>query len=216
MPSRRLLTTIAAPALPLPTPDYQIGFFSKFNSILRLYFNQIDNVIRSLLDVNGGALINSPYGAFYSNAVQTFGAANTPTIVVLGTTQGASGMSLASNKVTVALDGIYKVDWALQFRNTDAGASAIHDATFWLRKNGVDLPNSAYYVSVNERHGGVDGMLLTFATFGLQAVAGDYIEIVAAVTNTAVGLYYEPAQVAPYAHPSVPSTYVTVTFISAV
>ena len=214
MPSSRLLRGLAAPALPLAPGEYEPSFFSRLNGILRLYFNRIDAIISALTDVNGAALLNAPFGAFLNGAIQTFGAANTPTIVTLGTTQGASGMSLAANRITFAIDGIYKVDWALQFYNTST--SAIHDATFWLRKNGVDIPNSAYYVSVSERHAGVDGTLLSFATFGFLAVAGDYIEIVCAVTNTALGLYYEPAQAAPYAHPSVPSTYVTVTFISAV
>lgn len=210
---RRLLTGFVAPALPIAEKEYNPSFFNRLSGILRLYFNRIDSTIGALLDINGGALLNSPYGAFLNNATQNFGVANTPTIVVLGTTQGASGLSLASNRITFTLDGLYKIDWALQFYNT---GTTIQDATFWLRKNGADIPNSAYYVSVNERHGGVDGTVLAFATFGFLAVAGDYIELVAAVTNTAVGLYYEPAQTVPYAHPSVPSTYVTVTFISAV
>lgn len=213
MSARRLLEGVAAPALPIPTQDYQPGFFSRLNNTLRLYFNQLDNVIRSLLDVNGGALINNPYGAFMNLAVQTFAAANTPYVVVMGTTQGASGMSLASNRITFALDGIYNVIWNLQFENSDTAAQ---DATVWLRKNGVDIPNSAFYFTIGPKHGSTNGTSDQTANFGFLAAAGDYIEIVTAVTSTTVSLYYEPAQVAPYAHPSVPSTYVTVTFISAV
>lgn len=216
MAGSRLLRGLAAPALPTAGKEYEAGFFNRLNNVLRLYFNRIDAIVSALLDVNGGALINNPYGAFYTNAVQTFGAANTPTIVVMGTTQGASGMSMASNRITFGIDGVYSLNIGLQFYNTAAGASVIHDATFWVRKNGTDLAGSAYYVSIPARHGGVDGTVLAQASFGFQAAANDYLELYCAVTNTAVGLYYEPAQVAPYAHPSVPSTYVTVAFISAV
>lgn len=210
---RRLLQSVVSPALPHAPDAYDGSFFNRFNNVLRLYFNRIDAVISALLDVNGGALLNTPYGAFYNNAVQTFGAANTPTVVVIGSTQGASGMALASNKITFDIDGLYNVTFALQFYNTSA---SIQDATFWLRKNGTDIPNSSYHFTVTERHGGVDGTILSFANFGFTATAADYIELVAAVTATSLGLYYEAAQTVPYAHPSVPSTYVTVTFISAV
>ena len=211
--TRRLLQGFVSPALPVAESEYNPSFFNRFNSVLRLYFNKIDNLISSLLDVNGGALINNPYGAFYTNAVQTVSAANTITTVSLTATQEANGMSLASNKITFALDGIYHVQWNLQCANSNAG---IQDVTIWVRKNGVDLPNSAYLFTITEKHGATDGRLNQTADFGLAAVANDYIEIMWAATSTSVTLYYEPAQTVPYAHPSVPSSYVTVTFISAV
>jgi len=211
--ARRLLQGFAAPALPLPPTDYEAGFFNRFNAVLRLYFSRIDAALTALLDVNGGALINNPYGAFYTNAVQTLSAANTITTVTLSTTQGANGISLASNKVTFALDGVYHVQWNLQCANSNAG---IQDTTVWLRKNGTDIPNSAYLFTITEKHGAVDGRLNQTADFGLSAVAGDYVELMWAGTSTSISLYYEAAQTVPYAHPSVPSAYVTITFISAV
>ena len=211
--SRRLLQGFVSPALPSAEQEYSPSFFNRFNGILRLYFNKIDNLIASLLDINGGALINSPYGAFYTNAVQTLSAANTITTVTLSTTQGANGMTLASNKITFALDGIYSVMYNLQTANSNAG---IQDATVWLRKNGTDIPNSAYLFTLTEKHGATDGRHDHMANFGFVATAGDYIELMWAATSTGVSLYYEAAQTVPYAHPSVPSAYVTVTFISAV
>ena len=210
---RRLLAGFAAPALPIAEQEYSQSFFNRFNNILRLYFNRIDSTFSALLDVNGAALLNAPYGAFLSTAVQTLSAANTPTIVSLNTTQGASGLSLASNKITFALDGLYRVGFNLQSANASA---SIQDATVWLRKNGVDIANAAFLFTITEKHGAIDGRVDQQAEFGFLAVAGDYIELYWAATSTQVSLYYEPAQTVPYAHPSVPSTYVTVIFISAV
>jgi hypothetical protein len=35
-----------APALPYPPTEYSAAEFEQFNKILRLYFNQLDNVLR--------------------------------------------------------------------------------------------------------------------------------------------------------------------------
>ena len=201
MSLRRLLDGVVAPALPVAPPDYETGFFNRLSNILRLYFNRLDSIINALLDVNGGAFLSSPYGAFAQASVQTFAAANTPYVVVLNTTQGAGGVSLSSNRINFEIDGIYNVIYNMQFTNSD---TVEQDCTVWLRKNSVDLPNSAAYFTIGKRHGSVDGTTDQTGHFGFLAVAGDYIEIVAAVTSTTVSLYYEPAQVAPYAHPSVP------------
>lgn len=37
----------AAPALPLPPAEYSQQYFDSINSVLRLYFNQLDQALRS-------------------------------------------------------------------------------------------------------------------------------------------------------------------------
>lgn len=52
-----LLTTLikrfTAPALPQPTGEYDQKYFDKFNSILRLYFNQLDQLLGQLVSGTG-------------------------------------------------------------------------------------------------------------------------------------------------------------------
>ncbi len=52
-----LLTTLikrfTAPALPQPTGEYDQKYFDKFNSILRLYFNQLDQLLGQLVNGTG-------------------------------------------------------------------------------------------------------------------------------------------------------------------
>jgi hypothetical protein len=213
MSARRLLGSFTAPSLPIAEKEYATRYFDKFNAILRLYFNRLDNAITTLLNINGGALLNNPYGAFYTNSIQTLSAANTITTVTLSSTQGANGMTLASNRITFDFDGIYHIEYNLQCANSNAG---IQDVTAWIRKNGTDVPNSAFLFTITEKHGAVDGRVDSVGNFGVQIAATDYVEIMWAATNTNVTLYYEAAQTVPYAHPSVPSVYATVTFISAV
>lgn len=209
----RLLQGIKAPQLPAGPIEYDAGFMNRFSDVLRQYFNRLDATVSALVDINGGSLINSPYGAFSNNAVQTLGAADTATIVTLANTTAASGMTLASNKITVNQDGVYSVRCRFQLSNSNA---AMQDGAFWIRKNGTDLAESAALFTVNELHTAVNGRMVLALDVRVALTANDYIELYWAATNTAVTLYYEAAQGAPYARPSVPSTSVLVTFISAV
>ena len=46
--SNEELNRFTAPALPVPRPQYDPQAQSQYNNILRLYFNQLDNVFRQL------------------------------------------------------------------------------------------------------------------------------------------------------------------------
>lgn len=50
-----IIKRFKAPALPEPVPAYDRTYFDKFNSILRLYFNQLDELLRQIV-----ATTNSP------------------------------------------------------------------------------------------------------------------------------------------------------------
>ena len=85
-----------APALPQPTEEYEQRFFDKFNSILRIYFNQIDNAIGLLLGGQGGRFLSNPYGAFQDLTTQT-APANTAQVMRFNTTDLANGVTLGSH-----------------------------------------------------------------------------------------------------------------------
>jgi len=44
-----IIKRFKAPALPEPVPDYDRNYFDKFNSVLRLYFNQLDELLRQIV-----------------------------------------------------------------------------------------------------------------------------------------------------------------------
>jgi hypothetical protein len=57
-----------APALPLPPGQYDTGYQNQYNNILRIYFNQLDNVLRQLVAAQG------PYGIYAAGtAADAFG-----------------------------------------------------------------------------------------------------------------------------------------------
>ena len=82
------LTRVAAPALPFAPMEYQQRFVDDLNSILRLYFNQIDALV-SQLQVAQLNTLALPQGSFFQDGVTTLSAGinnSATTIPVVSTT----------------------------------------------------------------------------------------------------------------------------------
>ena len=84
-----------APNLLVAPVDYRQQYVDQLNNALRLYFNQIDNGMASLLSPSGGGLLQFPNGAFHQNGYTTLtnaipNSSSTATIVVASTAGFAS------------------------------------------------------------------------------------------------------------------------------
>jgi hypothetical protein len=179
-------------------------------NILRLYFNRLDNFTQLIGATGGGQYLSNPYGAFSSDQDQTT-TANTATLMTLNTTDFSNGVSIASSKITVASEGIYNLQFSVQFSNTD---TAFQDVYIWLRQNGVDITGSTGFVSVPNRHAGTDGHIIIGWNYFLSMAATDYVEIYWSVPNTAVTIQHLAASGTP-TKPSTQSVVATMTFVSA-
>jgi len=198
-----------APNLPLAPDQYDRQFQDQFESILRLYFNQLDNVFGALLGPTGAKYLKFPYGAFSSDQDQT-AIANTATLMTLNTTDFANEVSISSSEITVVNAGIYNLQFSAQFQNTD---TAFQDVYIWLRQNGVDIPGSTGFVSVPNRHAGTDGHTIIGWNYFLNMAAGDHIEIYWSVPNTAVSIQHIAASGSP-TKPATQSVVATMSFVS--
>ena len=94
------INSIVAPALPQPPEEFEQGFFNKFNSVLRLYFNQIDRVLSLVVGNRGGQYLSFPYGAFQDTTTQT-APANTAQVMRLNQVDFADGVTLGSHTATL-------------------------------------------------------------------------------------------------------------------
>lgn len=198
-----------APNLPLAPDQYDRQFQDQFESILRLYFNQLDNVFGALLGPTGAKYLKFPYGAFSSDQDQT-AIANTATLMTLNTTDFANEVSISSSEITVVNAGIYNLQFSAQFQNTD---TAFQDVYIWLRQNGVDIPGSTGFVSVPNRHAGTNGHTIIGWNYFLNMAAGDHIEIYWSVPNTAVSIQHIAASGSP-TKPATQSVVATMSFVS--
>ena len=198
------------PRLPAAPLDYDPSYMGQLSSVLRLYFNQLDNAFAALLDSSGGSYLRAPYGAFSSDQDQT-ATINTATLMTLNTTDFSNQVSIASSKITVQNAGIYNLQFSAQFQNTD---TAFQDVYIWLRQNGVDIPGSTGFVSVPNRHAGTDGHLIVGWNYFISMEATDYVEIYWSIPSTAVSIQHLAASGSP-TKPSTQSVVATMSFVSA-
>ena len=201
---------VVQPRLPSAPKEYDAQFIEQYSNILRLYFNQLDNLTGVLLGASGGRFVQFPYGAFSSDQDQTT-TANTATLMTLNTTDFANDVSISSSKITAANAGIYNLQFSAQFTNTD---TAFQDVYIWLRQNGVDIPGSTGFVSVPNRHAGTDGHSIIGWNYFLNMAAADYVEIYWSIPNTAVSIQHLAASGTP-TKPSTQSVVATMSFVSA-
>jgi len=111
-------------------------------------------------------------GAFYSTASQTAGTVNTAVQTTMNTTAFARGITQASNALTFAYAGTYKVEVKHQLVNTDSQAHAVW---VWARLNGTAIPYAGRRVSAVQRHGGTDGKTVSVGFFSVTVAAGDVL-----------------------------------------
>jgi hypothetical protein len=199
------------PRLPVAPVEYDRLYVDTLTDILRLYFNQVDNLTQSLLTNTGGRFLRSPYGAFSSNQDQTT-TANTATLMTLNTTDFANAVSISSSKITVVNPGIYNLQFSVQLENND---NASQDTFIWLKQNGVDIVGSAGKVGLPARKGVGDPFHNIFGwNYFVSMAASDYIEIYWSTTNVNVTIQFYPASGSP-TKPSTQSVVATMSFVSA-
>jgi hypothetical protein len=136
------------------------------------------------------AITNIAVGQFESHVDQTATSANVGYVVQMNNAAGFnSGITIASStNVTVAATGIYSVNASMQFANSD---TTNHTSTFWFRKNGTNIPNSASIISVPKAADG--GKTLGQVTILDSITVSSYIQLVWSVSNVAVTLDYSSA-----------------------
>jgi len=214
-----------APNLLVAPVDYRQQYIDQLNNALRLYFNQIDNGMASLLSPAGGGLLQFPFIEASDNAVQYATATNTATIVEWTTTSLGNYFTLnAGYTATAEVAGIYKITYSLQFANND---NAAHDAIVWLRVNGstsaADVANSTTIFTVAARKSAlIPTKVCGYSEVVFALNAGDEVGLwwgtdQAATSGGATGVYMfsQVAQTTPMAYPATPSALGSITFVSA-
>jgi hypothetical protein len=142
------------------------------------------------------------FGSFYDTTTQTAAAINTAYAMTINTTDLSQGVYIGSptSRIYVDRPNVYNVQFSAQLDKTSGGTGLVW---IWLRKNGVDVPDSTGFVRLQ----GNSAELLAAWNYLVQLNAGDYIEIMWEVDDTSVQILYEAATAV---HPATPSVIVTV------
>ena len=207
-----LLNLVAPPALPLARDDYDRPYQDQLNNILRLYFTQLSATLNSLVGDTGGRFLQTPYAAIQRTTDKTF-TANTATQITFDQNDYLNGCANdGTDGIAVTYNGLYNYQFSVQLKNTD---SQIHSAWIWLRVNNVDVPGTGSKFDVISSHGGTPGYIIAACNFYVDLVAGDTVEMWAAVNNVAVSFEAEAAQTSPFPMPAIPSVVATLSFVSS-
>jgi hypothetical protein len=209
---KQQLENPSSPSLGFAPEVYERRHFSENYGALNTYFRKTISVLGALFGPQGGKFLNTPHGAFHSSIDQV--AANTTTAypVYFGTTDISNGVTVASDsRLTVAVDGIWNVQFSLQIKNVSNDGQ---DFDIWFRKNGTNIAdsNSRFHIPARKSSGD-PSHLIAGLNFFVEMVAGDYIEVVGCVTSTDVSLEAFPAGTSP-TRPATPSAIATMTFVS--
>jgi hypothetical protein len=103
---------------------------------------------------------------------------------------------VSGSRITAAVAGTYQILASLQVQKTDGGTD---DINFWVKKNGVNEPNSAYNLTLQ----GGGAAQLGYINWVVTLAAGGYVELWWYSADVNARLLTDPA-VAPY--PDVPAS----------
>ena len=177
--------------------------------------------VNSSLFTGLGAEITLPHIGAYDSGNQYADGDNDPTIVTWDATDSTFGFSLASNVATSTYDGVFKIDYSLQFVNTD---NAAHDIYVWLQVNGSNVSNSATKFTIPARKAVGDySYICAYSTVTFTVSANDSIGLWWATdkayntTGPVDGVYMfsEASASSPYSRPAVPSAIGNILYMSA-
>jgi hypothetical protein len=200
-----------APRLPAAPVEYDARYVDELTNILRLYFNQNDQLNSTLTQGTGGRFIGLPYGAWHDTTTQTAAAA-TATLITLNAVDFEQAVTLvSSSKITATYAGIYNIQFSIQLSNTSATADNV---TIWYRQNGSDVANSAGIATCPGKHGSTPGALVFGWNEFFQLNAGDYLQLYWTTDSGTTTLATYAAGVAP-THPASPGVAVSAQFVSA-
>lgn len=181
--------------------DLQIGPDADATSLAAVLQTEIQNL--SVSPPYTPQLVRHRYGSFYDTTSQTAAAINTAYAMTFNTVDLSSGVTRGTPTSRIYVDtlNIYNVQFSAQVDKTAGGVGLVW---VWLRKNGVNVPDSAGQIRIQ----GNNAEVLAAWNYIIELNAGDYIELMWEVDDTSVILLAEAASAV---HPSVPSIILTVT-----
>ena len=176
------------------------------------------NVISSLVKANSsGTLVPATAGqdytptaylSAYHTASLVGNVENTPLTMSFSTTDFSyGGITISgsySDKIKITNGGVYNIQFSAQTSKTSGTSTTFY---IWLAKNGVEVPSSNTGVTLA---GGANDVSIPAWNFFTSASAGDYYQLMFAVTHNNGVIEYTPSGSAGLTGPAVPSVILTV------
>jgi hypothetical protein len=157
---------------------------------------------------SGGGGFNTTtgsYGSFYDTTTQTNPVANIARSMSLNTTDITNGVSVSGSTnpfntyIKTENAGVYNIQFSAQIDKTDGGTD---DVVIWLRKNDIDLTDTATTLTLPTNN----SKAVAAWNWFVNSAANDYYQIIWYSADTDLRLL---AETAGGGHPGIPSVIVT-------
>ena len=145
------------------------------------------------------------YGSFYDTTTQINPVANTPNSMSFNETAITNGVSISGSispfntYIKTENAGVYNIQFSAQVDKTDGGTDNID---IWIRKNGIDLLDTATVLTLPTNNSKVVAAWNWF----VQSAANDYYQLIWSSADTDMRLL---AEVSSSQHPGIPSVIAT-------
>ena len=170
---------------------------------LRNMFGDLDKRIRKLEQ----SPPKRPYVSVYDTTTQTAPNSASVYAVTYNSVSEANLVSIVSgSRITPTRTGVYNIQFSSQLENSGTQGYNVH---FWLRRSGVDEPNSDTEITVPGKHGSVNGAAVAAWNFLTTITSGQYVELYWWAENSAVTMPAYAALTSP-TRPGIPSVILTV------
>ena len=180
--------------------------FGTINADCSAMFFAVSNTLWEELQGFGRSVPILHYGAFSDTSTQVAASIDTAYAMTFTTTDSSNGVSIGSpsSRLVVANQGVYNVQFSAQLDQTSGGTVNIY---IWLRKNGVNVPNTASTVALQ----GTAARLVAAWNFIIQLEPTNYVELMWATDNTNARIL---AASATSVWPAIPSVIATLTQVN--
>lgn len=193
------------PRLPTAPGQYEARFHDQHSDVLRLYFNQLDNVVATLLGPNGGRFIDCPNGLFFDLGTYSPALANTGYPLEFKVTYLDNAISVVDDtKITVSVGGVYNFQYSSALTSTNASLKTVW---VWVVRNGIPIGYSTNEYTISGS--GTDTVISW--QFNIDLDVGEYIEMYWGADDVNVTIGTTPPT-AP--HPGIPANVLAVNFIA--
>lgn len=216
-----------APALPLPTKEYNEGQQDQFQRALRAYFNQLDSRTPITSEefigdrFTGGIFsgfgqeIIQPYAMLISTADQSSAGTTSENLIAYDTPSLTNGITVVSNsQIHVPYAGEYLVTFTLQVTNRGNTAAEFE---VWAKDGNTNYPNSNTRFDIAARKSANIWSHIVPAITGIFTVNDpdtDFLQLAWWSDSINVYLEHYAAGTSP-TRPAIPSVILTINLVSA-
>jgi hypothetical protein len=202
------------PRLPSAPQQYEPRFHDQHSDVLRLYFNQLNNAVATVIGTNGAAYLQTPHAMLMSDQDQASAGITSANILTYNQPVITQGIEVRnSGEIWFEQSGQYLVTFTLQVSNR---SNAVQEFEVWAAYNGTNYPLSNTRFDIPARKSTSIWSHIVPAITGIFTVtnpATEYLTIRWWASSTDVFLENYPVNTSP-TRPAIPSVIMTVNCIS--